>query len=52
MKEFNELYQDDKLKRQIEATMERLPSKTLNIGVFGRLKSGKSTLLDALTQSE
>lgn len=52
MKEFNKNYKDKNLDKHLRLGLGKLKSPTITIGVLGRIKCGKSTLLNALTYSE
>lgn len=50
--EFNKEYKCPILSLKIKRTQEKLAKNKVNIGVFGLIKSGKSTILNAVTRSE
>ena len=52
LSDFNETFAEPKLDLHIRFSQEKFNNKVLKIGVFGRLKAGKSTLLNALTHSK
>ncbi|XP_019857060.1 PREDICTED: uncharacterized protein LOC109585416 isoform X2 [Amphimedon queenslandica] len=52
MKEFNKNYKDKNLDKHLRLGLSKVKSPTITIGVLGRIKCGKSTLLNALTYSE